>query len=129
MTANLSLYPKRVLGCVFAALIVAAFSGRGATVSWTNTSGGVWSSPANWSPNIVPGFLDNAQITAAGTYTVTIDTNVSVASLTLGGSSGAQTLTNYIQSVAITNSCLVGAKGILSLGGGTLSGGPITLQG
>ena len=123
------LLSKRVLACLGAFFGLTVSTLYGATITWTNTSGGVWSSPLNWSPNIVPRGSDTVQITAAGTYTVRVDTNVAIQSLTLGGASGAQILTNNTQTMGITNSCLVGANGILNLGGGTLSGGLLTLQG
>src|SRR5579871_3826517 len=110
------------------ALLVAADL-RAATITWTNTSGGNWSSPVNWSSHVVPGATDTADITVAGTYTVTIDTGVTIYALTLGGASGQQTLTNSGQTVAITNA-LVEANGILGLGGsGTINGGLMTNQG
>jgi hypothetical protein len=115
--------------CVGVCLGLTAFTIDGATICWTNTSGGLWSSPANWSPNVVPGSSDTALIAAAGTYTVTLDTSVTISSLTLGGASGVQTLTNYSQTLAITNSSQVTANGLLALGGGTLTGGPLTLAG
>jgi hypothetical protein len=127
MRSNLFLYSRRA--GISASLILAVCTVSGATIAWNNTGGGAWSNPANWSPNLVPGFFDSVQITAAGTYTVTVDTNVTITSLTLGGASGVQTLTNYNQTVAITNGSVVAANGVLDLGGGTLSGGPMTLQG
>lgn len=64
-----------------------------AQITWTNTAGGDWSDPANWSPNQVPGPADTASITNPGTYVVTLITNGTVGSLVLGGAgSGAQTL-------------------------------------
>ena len=56
-----------------------------AAISWINASGGAWSNPSNWDGAVVPGALDSAIVTLAGTYTVTLDVNASVASLTLGG--------------------------------------------
>ena len=44
-------------------------------INWTNIAGGNWSVAANWSPNQVPGSADDAVITNAGTYTVTLDTS------------------------------------------------------
>jgi len=55
-----------------------------ATLTWTNTLGGNWSVAANWSPHAVPGAADTANITTAGTYTVTLDANATVTALTLG---------------------------------------------
>jgi len=43
---------------------------QGSTISWTNSSGGLWSAPANWNTHFVPGPSDSVNITAAGTYTV-----------------------------------------------------------
>src|SRR5262249_12508068 len=48
------------------------------SVFWTNTSGGNWSIPTNWSPNTVPGSNDNAFIIASGTYSVTLNANATV---------------------------------------------------
>ena len=89
-----------------AGLVVALAIGdlRGATISWTNNSGGLWSVPANWDAHLIPRSFDSVNITAAGTYTVTVDTNVTILSLTLGGASGQQTLTNNAQTLSITNS-------------------------
>src|SRR6516225_1455789 len=54
---------------------------RGATIAWTNTSGGNWSVAANWNPNQVPGLADTAVIAAAGTYTVMFDASAMIAGL------------------------------------------------
>lgn len=109
--------------------LLAATELRGATITWTNTSGGNWSAPANWDAHVVPGALDTAAITAAGTYTVTVDTGVTNYSLILGGASGQQTLSNGTQTVTITNAS-VGANGIINLGGsGTINGGLMSNQG
>ena len=101
---------------------------RGATISWTNTSGGLWSVPANWDAHFVPRPFDAVNVTAVGNYTVTVDTNVTILSLSLGGASGQQTLTNSAQTLSITNT-LVAANGIFSFGGGTLTGGLLADQG
>ena len=81
---------------------------HGATISWTNTSGGLWSAPANWDAQFVPRSFDSVNITAAGTYTVTVDTSVNVVGLTIGGATGQQTLTNYSQNFSVS--------GILEIG-------------
>src|SRR6516165_9308878 len=101
-----------------------------ATILWTNTLGGNWNVPANWSPNQVPGAADNANINAAGTYAVTVNVNSSVNSLILGGAaSGLQTLqansftlgatTASVNSggvLALTNSAFTGALTIANAG-------------
>jgi hypothetical protein len=75
--------------CIGATMLSTACA---STINWTNVAGGNWSLAANWSPNQVPGSADDATVTNAGTYTVTLDTSPTVGSLTLGGSSGQQTL-------------------------------------
>jgi hypothetical protein len=114
------------IGGLFIALAVADL--RGATISWINNSGGVWSDPANWDAYVVPSSSDSVNITAAGIYTVTVDTNVSIASLTIGGASGQQTLTDGTHTLSITNT-LVTANGIFDFRGGTFNGGSLTDQG
>src|SRR5438105_4035860 len=69
-------------------LAIGVLSASAATITWTNIAGGNWSSPANWSPNQVPGASDNVLITAAGTYTVVMDVGTTVASLTVGAGGG-----------------------------------------
>ena len=101
-----------------------------ATISWTNTSGGNWSDTANWKPNQVPGPSDNVLITSNGTYIVTQDVDATVASLTLGGMSGKQTLENCGLTLTLTNASSVNSNGILNLCFGTLSGqGLLTVRG
>jgi hypothetical protein len=129
MKRNPSSFSEHLLFLAVLCLALRVCASRGATISWTNTSGGVWGNPANWSPNTVPGLSDTALITSSGNYTVTVDTDVSVANLTLGGASGSQTLTNYFQTVTFANSSSVTVNGILSQGGGTLNGGPLAIQG
>jgi hypothetical protein len=109
-------------------VVLFAGAAHSATISWTNTSGGFWGTPNNWDAHVVPGGSDTAVITANGTYTVTVDTAVAVAALTLGGA-GQQILTNNTQTMTIAGSTVINANGILEIGGATLSGGPMTLQG
>jgi hypothetical protein len=81
----------------FGALTASVASAQACTEEWTNTSGGSWGTAANWSKDAVPGNTDEVCITAAGTYTVTLEpytgaSGATVKSLTLGGASGHQTL-------------------------------------
>src|ERR1039457_5689633 len=111
----------------FALLVMAGWiSARGATVIWTNTAGGNWNAPANWSPNQVPGASDTALITTPGTYAVTLDTSPTVADVTLGASSGVSTQSLFIngQVFTITNA-LVTSRGVVNLNGA----GYITVNG
>ena len=100
------------------------------TITWTNTAGGNWSDASSWNPNQVPGPSDNAVITNAGTYLVTLDVSPVVAALTLGGSSGQQTLATAGNSLTLTNASMVKTNGVLQLEGGVLGGaGPLAVNG
>ncbi len=103
---------------------------NGATISWTNVSGGSWSATNNWSPNRVPGSSDNAMITNTGTYTVTLNANPTVYSLTLGGGGGQQTLSTAGYTLTWSNASVVNNNGILAVtGGGVTGGGLLTVSG
>jgi hypothetical protein len=114
-----------------ASLATALISSAGAaTVSWTNLNGGNWNVATNWSPNQVPGSADTALITAAGAYTVTLNTSPTVNSLTLGGSSGQQTLATAGNTLTWTNVGAINSNGVLDLNGGALAGsGLLTVSG
>jgi hypothetical protein len=129
MKPILFLCSKRLLTCLGIISGLMVFTASGATITWTNLNGGNWSASTNWSPNIVPRSIDTVQITTAGTYTVTIDTAVTIVNLTLGNASGTQTVTNNSQTIMLGNNSQIVANGVLSLGGGTLTGGSLTLQG
>src|SRR5436190_10712498 len=72
-----------------------------ADVSWTNAAGGSWQTGSNWSTGAVPQPGDRAFITLDGTYKVTLDDDVSIAGLTLGGTSGTQTLSTSTRTLTI----------------------------
>ena len=99
-------------------------SGWCVTREWTNALGGNWFSPANWSPNGVPGANDIASITNSGTYAVLVPTG-SVASLVLklGGTSGKQTLVygSTAGRLSLSNSTVF-ANGILFVTNSGLAG-------
>jgi hypothetical protein len=99
------------------------------TRQWTNTLGGSWFAPADWSPNGVPTGIDVANITLNGTYSVNILTGaVAVATLNLGGASGTQTLLNgTVNNLAITNAGNILANGVLAITNGGLQGN-VTIQ-
>ena len=93
--------------------------------SWTGGSG-MWSDASGWSDG-VPGPSTDVCINAPGTYTVTVEDLQVANSITLGGSSGRQTLvvvgnTSVESELTITSSSTVNANGILevsSTGGGS----------
>jgi hypothetical protein len=83
--------------------------------SWTNTAGGSWFTGGNWSKGAPPGPAEEACIAAPGTYTVTMDQTgatgtVSVRSLTIGATSGTQTLA--VAGTCSENATLATVKGI-----------------
>lgn len=119
---------SRILGLVAVLLFINIAPTPGATITWTNTNGGFWSTPANWSPHFVPNGSDTAVITASGTYTVTVDETVGVFALTIGGT-GQQTLTNSAQNITITNTLTINSGGVVSVGGGGLFGGSTSVSG
>ncbi|HET8945508.1 MAG TPA: hypothetical protein VFQ07_00860, partial [Candidatus Polarisedimenticolia bacterium] len=102
-------------------------------IGWANPVSGNWNTPANWNPPQVPGASDDAIITVDGTYTVTVDADVSVASLTLGGTSGTQTLSLPSLSprtFTLSGPGSVGAHGVIAHAGGTFRGtGTLTVDG
>jgi hypothetical protein len=79
-----------------------------ATYGWNGTSGGDWTTKADWTPNGDPAAGDNVFINAAGTYGVTITTDVAAASVKLNDTgatlsdSGALTLSGGIATLNVT---------------------------
>jgi hypothetical protein len=114
---------------LFVALVLAVGNAaNAATINWTNTAGGNWNTAANWNPNQVPVVSDDAVITAVGTYAVILDTSPIVKSLTLGGSSGQQTLTTGNQNLSLSNASVVNANGVLELAS-ILNSSALTIKG
>jgi hypothetical protein len=74
-----------------AVLLTGGASGAGCTKTWNGGSGS-WETASDWTPTGVPGGGDDVCINATGTYAVTLSGNNSIAALTVGGASGAQTL-------------------------------------
>src|SRR5689334_13337588 len=101
-----------------------------ANVTWTNSSGGNWSNPANWDSGSVPGSSDNALIVNGGSFTVNVDVDAAVGSLTLGGASGTQTVSISSHTLTLNGNSLVNGNGVVALSSGTLAGnGTLTNQG
>jgi hypothetical protein len=92
------------------------------TVSWIAASDGNWSDGTKWSGGSPPTSVDHAVIDLSGTYTVTADVNVTVAKLTLGGSSGVQTLTASSKTVNLSGPSTIGLNGAMVLTGGGVAG-------
>jgi phage baseplate assembly protein gpV len=102
----------------------------GAPISWNNAAGGNWGTAANWDPAQVPTAAADVLITLDGTYTVTINVAAAAASLTLGDSTGVQTLAMAANSLTLGGASNVGASGIVNMSGGSLAGnGSLTVNG
>jgi hypothetical protein len=99
------------------------YSAEAGTITWTNVNGGNWSAATNWSPRQVPASADDAIITNAGSYSVTLDTSPTVNSLTLGGGGGQQTLSTAGYTLTLNSASVVTNNGVLALSGGELAGG------
>ncbi len=127
---NSSLWARHPRFATLTLFLGALLSAGADTITWTNTAGGNWGAAANWNPNQVPGASDTALITSSGNYTVTLDSDVTLTSLTLGGTIGTQTLGDPSYNLSLNGASVVGSNGVVSLGGGVLAGsGLLTVNG
>src|SRR5579883_2880918 len=134
MPAAIGLCRRRA--SILVAVLLSAVANHAATINWTNTSGGNWSAPANWSPNALPGASDDVVIAANGTYTVVADVSSTISTLTVGGSTGQQTLNVAGGTLTINGAGTISSNGALAITTGTLAGtativssGPVTWTG
>src|SRR5205809_1367107 len=112
------------------AVLCTAWQAPAGDVQWTNPLGGNWSVPGNWSSGIVPGSSDGVLITNAGTYTVTLDVDATVANLTLGGSSGTQTFSASSRTFTLNGVSVINGNGVMTLSSSTVAGvGTLISQG
>ena len=78
----------------------------------------------------MPGNGDSAVITNSGTYTVRLDVSANLASLSMGGTNGIQTLTNDSQTLTVAGASSLGTNAALGLAGGNVDGaGDLTISG
>jgi hypothetical protein len=122
----------RVIVLSALSVLLAAGSAQAQTNLWRAAASGNWSNPNNWTLGVVPATNHDVGILVPGTYTVTLDVNADVASLTIGGSSGTQTLRiNSARRIAVATASTVGPRGIIDLdGNGSLEGnGNLTVNG
>ncbi len=111
----------------------------GPVVVWNSAVSGNWGTATNWTPSRVPTPSDTAVINLPGIYTVTLDTDATLATVVLGAASGTQTLN--VNGKLLTANALTGSGGgkllmnagtttlaatstvpLFDLGGGTLTG-------
>ncbi len=102
-----------------------------ANVTWLAPVNGNWNDGTKWSGGIAPTVNDTAVITVAGTYTVTLNVNASIAKLVIGNPTGFQTLTMGSQTFTVANSSVINPHGILdAVNGNTINGaGTLTVNG
>jgi hypothetical protein len=127
---NLNLIPLVVAG--MAGALCYPGTCKAADVSWNKATGGNWNVATNWNTGTVPGPGDNVSITLPGVFTVTLNANASVASLTVGGDAGIQTLAiaSSIYTLTLNGPGSINANGVLNLSGGTITGnGDLTVAG
>jgi fibronectin-binding autotransporter adhesin len=133
---------ERMIGLAIAALIGVAVlvpssaHASGCTDEWTNNKGGSWFAPGNWSKG-VPTSADEACITENGTYTVEMTQTsgaVSLKALTVGGTSGTQTLavgSSVSLNAILTTTAGVtnGVHGAITLTNGDAASNSVTVVG
>ena len=111
---------------ILGAAILAASAANATDLVWIGGTGN-WDATANWSPAQLPAAADNVFITNNGPYTVTVPNavNPTVGRLTLGGTSGTQTLSLGRSILTLNGTSGVNANGILLLtvGNSTVTGG------
>lgn len=91
-------------------------------ISWTNPAGGNWSVASNWSLNRVPVTTDSVVIDLAGSYSVTLDTTFVGSFITVGGASGAQTLSLSNRTLTVSGALSTQGSGSISASSAVLTG-------
>ncbi len=98
-----------------------------ATVTWDGGGDGTsWNDPLNWDTDTVPLAGDDVVITLDATFTVDLDINATVNTLTLGAVSGLNTQTLLIPSprvLTVTSTMTVNSDGAVTWSGGSITGG------
>jgi hypothetical protein len=96
-------------------LVLGSNTARATDITFINGYGGDWSDAANWSPNLVPGPGDNADI---GNYLVFFDESATVAGFTVEGG----TLNGFGSFNLTVNGSFNWNGGVISTAGVTLNG-------
>jgi len=109
-----------------ATVAIAANAASAGSASWAAAASGIWNSAPNWSPATIPnGAAENATISIAGTYTVTLNTNQNVNTLAINS---ANTTFSH-SSGTLSASTINVSAGTYSLNGGPISGANISISG
>ena len=88
--------------------------------SWLAAEDGAWTDATKWSSGTAPISTDDVCIDVAGTYTVTLNGNRSVNSVTLGNATGVQTL--------LVQGSNAGSTGSLTAATGFTNSGTVTME-
>jgi Ca2+-binding RTX toxin-like protein len=91
--------------------------------NWVAGVSGNWGDAANWDAGAIPIDSDDTSIVQDGTYSVLLDVYAVVASLTLGGVTGSQTLNINNNTLKLDGASTVNSTGIFNLNDGMLAGG------
>jgi hypothetical protein len=116
----------RAASALVLALALGAAAPGAETITWNNGSGGAWSTAANWNPQDVPNESGESAIVPAGsgTYTITLDGNVSLDQVSVSNTAATLNLGSYrmdlVQPAGLANS------GTVRAGNGAWLNGPLT---
>ncbi|MEI8204521.1 MAG: hypothetical protein WCH34_15980 [Bacteroidota bacterium] len=104
-------------------LFLALNNSSAATAIWVNTSGGVWTTAANWQSGNIPAANDDIQFSTAGTYTITGVPSLNVRSLKVSDGVFVTLQASATASLSINGSTSatnldISSGGSLTLGGG-----------
>jgi fibronectin-binding autotransporter adhesin len=105
-------------------LLLAALPAAATDYHWKTGSSGTFATPGNWNPTGPPAPGDNAILDAAGTYTVTVGANASVASVQVGAATAFVTL-SISNGATLT---ITGSGSFLTNGSGVTNAGTIDFQ-
>ena len=95
VTANIDAAPA----VVSTSLVIVTSGASAHVVHWTNSAGGAWTTPTNWSPARVPTLQDTAILDAPGSYVVT-NSGSNVGGLVVGATSGPGGVIAYFNAAA-----------------------------
>src|SRR5262249_33497173 len=83
------------------------------TIKWKNGVNGVWTDSTNWDSGTVPGPGADAVLCASGGYTVTINTPISVGSITVNDGSATLFVNDPGQTVTIAGALTISNGALL----------------
>jgi V8-like Glu-specific endopeptidase len=87
----------------------------GQIVRWARGVSGIWETNSNWLPTLVPGFGDQAAISAPGSYTVTLATAETIKSLAITNKSAKL----YLSDTLSLGNAASSNAGTIEVGAGT----------